>query len=455
MKDESSTTAAGAEPRWLEAADGAGAQALRRALDDAAALPEVGEPFDGSRFNKQRVWARVQVPWRPSAGQRAMVIVVVGAAIAGVVTLLAAGHRRQGDGIAARGPLPAAPSTFTAEEAPAGTVLTGPDEEAHRRLAGGVDVVLEPLGALIVGEGGAAPEIKSGRAHFSVPHQAPGQRYVVRAAGYRVVVLGTVFDVAVDARGVSVSLVSGVVEIESAATGQRVAHLDPGQRWSNGEAAAPLALPARAATSGSTAEAGILAAARRARRQGDAREALALYGRLARSNGRLAESAQYEMASIEDQDLHDSARALRSWERYRDQHPRGVLRAEADLSIIEMLTRLGQEGRALDEARAFLRRNPGSERRSEVARVAADLARTRGDCAAAAAFYDQALAGRLSAADTDDAAFHRAACLVALDDGRGADAVRAYLGRFPRGRHAGEAQRLVAVAAPAPAASHP
>ncbi|HVR62140.1 MAG TPA: hypothetical protein VMU50_09585, partial [Polyangia bacterium] len=45
--------------RWLETPAGAGEVALRRALDEAATLPEV-QP------NKQRVWTRVQAPWAPS-----------------------------------------------------------------------------------------------------------------------------------------------------------------------------------------------------------------------------------------------------------------------------------------------------------------------------------------------------------------------------------------------------
>lgn len=455
MKDSSKS-----EPRWLETSTSAGDQALRRALDDSAEMPEV-QP------NKQRVWTRVQAPWAPSRARWALGVGLTTAAVAGVVAFAVLHRAPTGNetvaGVAA--PSANAPTFAT------GTLLTGPGEKLERRLARGVDVVLAPLGALLAGDNDTPPEVKSGKAHFSVPHQSSGQRYVVRAAGYRVVVLGTVFDVGVESTGVSVHLQTGVVDVEDAQSGQRVAHLSPGQHWSSAEvpaAAAPpppsssssvatTTAPARAlrrasrrliATADAAPEAAaILASARQARQAGDARHALALYGRLAHGGGQLAESAQYEMASIEDEDLHDPARALRSWERYREQHSRGVLRAEADLSIIEMLTELGQDGRALDEARGFLRRNPGSERRGEVARVAGDLSRTRGDCKQAVLFYDQALASRLSPADADDAAFQRAGCLVALPDGRAAAALAAYLGRYPHGRHAGEARRLQASAA--------
>jgi ferric-dicitrate binding protein FerR (iron transport regulator) len=445
----------------LETSASAGDQALRRALDDAAEMPEV-QP------NKQRVWTRVQVPWAPSRGRWALGIGLTTAAVAGVVAF-AILHRAPTNRETVAGVAGVVAPSANAPAFATGTLLTGPGEKLERRLARGVDVVLAPLGALLAGDNETPPEVKSGKAHFSVPHQSPGQRYVVRAAGYRVVVLGTVFDVGVESTGVSVNLQTGVVDVEDAQSGQRLAHLSAGQHWSSAEGPAvsttppPPTAPPRSlrrantrllATADTAPEAAaILASARQARQAGAARQALALYGRLAHAGGQLAESAQYEMASIEDEDLHDPARALRSWERYREQHPRGVLRAEADLSIIEMLTELGQDGRALDEARGFLRRNPGSERRGEVARVAGDLSRTRGDCPQALLFYDQALASRLSPADADDAAFQRAGCLVALPDGRAAAAaVAAYLGRYPHGRHVGEARRLQASAA-SPAAA--
>src|SRR5205814_1866321 len=147
-----------------------------------------------------------------------------------------------------------------------------------------------------------------------------------------------------------------------------------GEEWSSAppEDAPPLrvvpAPPRRAPPSPAADPAATraLAEAREARRGGDPKRALALYDRLVTGGGPLAESALFEMAAIENEDLHDAGRALGTWQRYRERYPHGLLRAEADLSVIEVLPRVGQEGRALEEARAFLRRYPGSERRAEV-----------------------------------------------------------------------------------------
>jgi hypothetical protein len=328
-----------------------------------------------------------------------------------------------------------------------------------------VEAELAVRAALVPGGENVPPEVKRGRVRFSVPHQAPGRRYSVRAGAYRVAVLGTVFEVAVEDARVHVSVSSGVVQVEEAGSGRPLERLTPGQEWSSAPppaamptptpapppAAPALVRPAARMPPGSHAAPSVpadpaatraLADARSARRSGDPRRALTLYEGLVAGGGPLAESALFEMAAIEHEDLRDPGRALGLWQRYRDRYPRGLLRAEADLSILEVLPALGQEGRALDEARAFLRRYPRSERRGEVARVAGDLARTGGDCRAALLLYESALTAPLSAADGDDASFGRAACLSALHDPRAADALREYRRRFPSGRHAAEAEHL-------------
>jgi hypothetical protein len=328
-----------------------------------------------------------------------------------------------------------------------------------------VDAELFARTALVPGDEQAPPEVRVGRVRFSVPEQAPGRRYSVRAGAYEVEVLGTVFDVAVEEDGVRVDVQSGTVAVRDAATGKQLARLTPRLRWQSatgritevpppspraagsGELRrrpAPGSRRLPAAVSPGSAEARSLDEAGELRRRGPdgVRRALALYRRLAAGGGPLAEIAHYEIGVVEDEDLRDARRAVATWERYRVRYPAGLLRTEADLSVIGGLARLGEDRRALDEAVTFLRRHPDSERRAEVARVAGDLARQSGDCRRALALYDQALAGAPAGDDADDASFHRAGCLVALGDGRGLPAVRDYLTRFPLGRHALEAQRL-------------
>ena len=422
------------ERRWLEDAVDPGRRAVRQALDEAAPAQSQDQ------LARQRVWAAVHTPWAAAERPRRWpLLAAAGLAAAMIAAGLIAFQRRDVVVVTPAAP----PVTGSAPLDAAGG--------ARYRLAGGVDAELAPRAALVPGDAEAAPEVRRGRVRFSVPHQTAGRRYSVRAGAYRITVLGTVFDVSVEEAAVRVSVASGVVQIEEAGSGRRLERLAAGEEWSSAQSVEELGPPpahpspppprrAPAAAPADPAATKALAEAREARRTGDPRRALALYDRLVAAGGPLAESALFEMATIENEDLHDAGRALVTWQRYRDRYPHGLLRAEADLSVIEVLPRLHQEGRALDEARAFLRRYPRSERRAEVARVAGDLARTRGDCRGAIALYEQVgVAGR----DADDAAFGRAACLVTLSDPRAADAVREYSLRFPSGRHTAEAARLV------------
>jgi hypothetical protein len=435
---------------WLEGATDPGRQALRQALDEAQPQPDPA-------LARHRIWHRAQAPWATPAPRSWRGPVLLGAgAVVGVAAAVAIF-------VAVR---PRAPIAQQAEQpAPvAGELTTGALERAGHRLPRGVDAELAPRSALAAGDEHDPPEVRAGRVRFSVPHQSPGQRYVVRAGAYQVAVLGTVFEVAVDGAAVSVAVESGVVAVEEAASGRRLERLTAGRTWSSVAPAPaeptppagsspprhvspqhsrpPRHLAVRIPEPTDPVAAGALDEARQARRA-DPTRALALYERLASARGPLAEVALYEMGSIENESFHDPRRALGTWQRYRERYPKGLLRAEADFSIIEVLIELREETRALDEARAFLRHHPDNERRGEVALVAADLARTGGDCGLAIDLYETATRGQLSPAQTDDAAFNRAACLAALRDPLAPRAAREYLTRFPSGRHRPDATRLL------------
>jgi hypothetical protein len=346
--------------------------------------------------------------------------------------------------VAHRAPAPARPQVIPLPPTQvAVAITTGPERQRHR-LTGGVQAELAPHTALLPGDERSAPQVQGGRVRFSVPHQAPGRRYLVRARGYQVAVIGTTFTVGV-ADAVEVAVESGIVQVEDATSGRRLARLERGQRWSSAPAPRRVAVPPPTDPAATAA----LDEARRLR-QRDPRQALALYQRLAAARGPLAEIALYELGTVEDEHLHEPRRALATWERYRQRYPRGMLRAEADFSLIEVLARLREQARALDEARDFLRRYPESERRGEMAVLAADLARTGGDCTLAVTLYETAARARLPPALADDATFNRAACLAAAGDGRAQGAARDYLARFPGGLHRNEAGRLLGAATVAP-----
>jgi tetratricopeptide (TPR) repeat protein len=186
-----------------------------------------------------------------------------------------------------------------------------------------------------------------------------------------------------------------------------------------------------------------LSAARAARAGADPDRALEIYQRLAERGGPLAENALYEIGGIYRDQLRQPRQALVTWERYRARYPRGLLRAEADLSIVDTLSSMGESTRALKEALAFLRNHPRNERRGEIARVAGDLYRSRGHCRDAAELYGRVDGTSASKADADDAAYGRAACLEMLGDPGAVSALREYLRVRPAGRHSGEAARLL------------
>ena len=367
-----------------------------------------------------------------------------------------------------------------------------PTEGRRLTLEGGVEAELQHTSVMRI-EGSDA-RVEGGAVRFKVPHRRPGHPFVVRADRYRVVVLGTRFGVAVASdRRVDVDVDEGVVEVWSSDV--RLARLEPGQRWNSGvstdkasedETAAnpagkaaeketetpelPAAAPPeklvpspgmkigrpetrrRQSTRGAARVAMVATparstvespgAARAALAAGDAPRALEIYRTLALKTGPVAEHAAYEIGRSLNERGQSSA-AVAAWRRYRSDYPNGILRVEADVSIIETLARAGETDDALTEATDFLRRRPDSERRGEIARVAGDLYRARGDCRHAVGAYQVALSASRARDVTEAAGFYRAACLVRDGGNNGVDALRSYLRSYPDGRFKRQATELI------------
>lgn len=187
--------------------------------------------------------------------------------------------------------------------------------------------------------------------------------------------------------------------------------------------------------------------ARTAQAAGNARRALDLYRLLAQRQGAVGENAGYEIGRVLRDGLHQPREAVAAWRDYRTQHPRGLLRIEADISVIETLASVGDKTGALTEASDFIRRYPESERKMEVARLAGDLLRERGDCASAIDAYDVAMgSGRARREIADGVSFHRSACVLRRDHAKGVEALKGYLQSFPSGHFRSDAERLLSEA---------
>jgi hypothetical protein len=372
-----------------------------------------------------------------------------------------------------------ADATTAAMLAP-GTVRTGEGETLRLTLRGsGAEARLGPSSVMSL-EGEDRPTVEAGEVSFSVPHQPPGHAFVVQAGPYRVMVVGTKFHVRVEGtdreRQVFVSVDEGVVEVWDRT---RLARLEPGGTWASpGGTETPAAAPGeperaapadgvesarspthvhhqvtRARVVAPAAPAAPDADARAALAAGDVTRALGLYRALAQRGGPAGENAEYEIGKILRDRLGQPANAVAAWRRYRTEHPDGILRVEADVSIVETLVHGGDMDGALAEAGDFLRRHPDSERRAEMARVAGDLYRARGDCRHAVGAYQTALASPRAAAVAEAATFHRASCLAQLGSPAGAEAARDYLRSWPAGRFRAEAAALAAATTPARASS--
>jgi hypothetical protein len=180
------------------------------------------------------------------------------------------------------------------------------------------------------------------------------------------------------------------------------------------------AFPDRATASAPAAlrrDCGQLAASRRAQ------EALTCYQEQAAQSGLAGETALYELARLWRDSFGALDRSLAAFQAQRARFPNGVLRTEADLSIIELLPRLDRHADALAESAHFLTAHPKAERRGELhllrgnifREVLRDLDHAEREYALGAGTH-----GRVG----DDSRFMHAVCLEAL--GRADEARKAY-----------------------------
>jgi hypothetical protein len=162
---------------------------------------------------------------------------------------------------------------------------------------------------------------------------------------------------------------------------------------------------------------GQLAASKRAQ------EALTCYQEQAAQNGLSGETALYELARLWRDSFGELDRALAALQAQRSRFPNGVLRTEADLSIIELLPRLHRHADALAESERFLAAHPKAERSGEIHLLRGNIFReVLRDLDHAEREYALGAGARGRAGD--DNRFMHAVCLEAL--GRMEQARRAY-----------------------------
>jgi hypothetical protein len=241
---------------------------------------------------------------------------------------------------------------------------------------GNAEVELEPNSVLTVDRRQRA-SIDRGRASLAVEHQPPGRHFSIGAGPCLISVLGTKFHVRVAGKNVGVDVDEGTVEVWSHG---RKYTVGPGDSWTSPGPGARLAMREPAQTKAPTPrlrpspppvmpDSGLFREAQTALAGGHPQQALDILEVAARGQGPEAENAAYEVGWLLRDRLVRPRQALAAWDRYRTRFPRGLLRAETDLSVLETMLMLGDATGALAEAKAFLALHPTNERRAEITRV--------------------------------------------------------------------------------------
>lgn len=174
-------------------------------------------------------------------------------------------------------------------------------------------------------------------------------------------------------------------------------------------------------------------------------EAITALAGAAAGRGARAEFAQYEIARIRHRQLGRLADAANDYRTYLRRFPDGRLGQEAELNIIEIELKRGRHKPALAAIDRFLAEHADSERVADLRLQKGHVLRARADFSAAVSVYDRAAQTAIRARIADEATYYAAWCQSErgqTDDARAR--LRAYLKRFPDGRHAAAARKSLA-----------
>jgi len=302
--------------------------------------------------------------------------------------------------------------------------------------------------------------------HVEKRHAEAGHAFEVQAGPYRFTVLGTVFRVARTPSDVTLSVTEGRVAVWQGDTA--LAIVTAGGFWSgvdHGPPAPPhlaTPAPARLLATGSPDRGSLARGAKAASspaadtcaaraNTGDAAGAAACFTAAATGTDLGAEVALYEAARLYRDVLGRPEQAAATLQEARRRFPGGALSREVNLSLAELLPKLGRYREALTVTQAVLDGHPAGPRAAALHLLRGDVLRAGlASCAAAESEY----AAAASTGDdrvADAATFWRAACLEA--EGRRPEARAAfalYLTRPHPARTTEARAHLQALAGPRP-----
>jgi ferric-dicitrate binding protein FerR (iron transport regulator) len=436
----------------------------------AAALREIRRVPPPTPGQESAAWRRLSAPSRHGGGA---VWVAAASVVAAAVLVLSARRDHAGAVVATRAPAPARPESAAAPATPAAAAhapararaAQPPQHQTRLALAARPCPLPVGLAALAdeatveVGAGTRARAsaddglvrvvVDRGEVLLHVDKRTfGGPAFEVAAGPYRFRVLGTKFRVArsasttdrvelwveegrvavswrgrelgiVEAGGYWAGRATRVAARAPTVVADATAATPPPGDVAEAEPPAPAA-PARGGLSSRTLCAELAAS------PATARDAVNCYLGSGDSDGVASETALFEAARLRRDALRDAAGALETFQLYRARFPRGMLRAEVDLSIIELLPKLNRHREAVEEIGRMLAGDGGRERAAELLflrgniyrEVLEDFARAERDYAGVEA---------VRAPEVGDATFFRGVCLQAV--GR-ADEARAAFERY-------------------------